>query len=166
MIAVTGFMGAGKSTVGRIVADRLGLPFLDADTVIEQRQDRTIRSLFESEGEAYFREAEHACVADLLRGPDAVVALGGGAVEDARTRAVLAATTVVYLAVTYGQARSRVQDDLRRPMLALGGLDAVYERRRSIYEQLATITVPTDGRRPDAVAADVVTALNRLGGRT
>jgi shikimate kinase len=76
---LVGFMGAGKTTVGRIIAERLGQPFVDSDVLIEQRLGRSIRDIFNTEGEDYFRELEHATVADLVRGPEAVIALGGGA---------------------------------------------------------------------------------------
>jgi shikimate kinase len=99
VVVLVGFMGAGKTTVRRIIAERLGQPFVDSDVLIEQRLGREIRDVFATEGEAYFRELEHATVADLVRGPEAVVALGGGAVEDLRTRAVLRNARVVYLRV-------------------------------------------------------------------
>jgi shikimate kinase len=105
VVVLVGFMGAGKTTVGRIIAERLGQPFVDSDVLIEQRIGREIRDVFATEGEAYFRELKHATVADLVRGPEAVVALGGGAVEDLRTRAVLRNARVVYLRVILGSGR-------------------------------------------------------------
>ena len=118
MVAVlVGFMGAGKTTVGRIIAERLGQPFVDSDVLIEQRLGREIRDIFATEGEAYFRELEHATVADLVRGPEAVIALGGGAVQDRRTRAVLRNARVIYLRVSYDEAMSRIQGDRFRPLL-------------------------------------------------
>src|SRR6478752_3760037 len=89
VVVLVGFMGAGKTTVGHIMAERLGQPFVDSDVLIEQRLGREIRDIFRTEGEPYFRQLEHDTVAGLVRGPDAVIALGGGAVEDPRTRAVL-----------------------------------------------------------------------------
>lgn len=162
MIALIGFMGAGKTTVGHIVAERLGAPFVDTDVVIEQRLGRPIRSVFEREGEAHFREIEHLTVAELVRGPEAVVSLGGGAVQDARTRAVLRNARVVYLQVGYEEALVRIRGDEYRPMLHRPDLSELYARRRPIYQELAAITVSTDGRRPDAVALDVLAALTRL----
>ena len=163
MVAVlVGFMGAGKTTVGRIIAERLGQPFVDSDVLIEQRLGREIRDIFAKEGEAYFRELEHATVADLVRGPEAVIALGGGAVEDRRTRAVLRNARVIYLRVSYDEAMSRIQGDRFRPLLSRPGLDAVYQRRLPIYEDVSVFTIDTDGRRPDAIAHDVLAELTRL----
>jgi shikimate kinase / 3-dehydroquinate synthase len=163
MVAVlVGFMGAGKTTVGHIVAERLGQPFVDSDVLIEQRLGRSIRDVFRTEGEAYFRELEHATVADLVRGQEAVIALGGGAVEDPRTRAALRNARVIYLRVDYAEAMSRVQGDEYRPMLHRPDLDEVYRRRLPVYEDLSLLTIDTDGRRPDAIAREVLTELARL----
>src|SRR5580658_5458706 len=142
MVAVlVGFMGAGKTTVGRIVAERLGQPFVDSDVLIEQRLGRSIRDIFAVEGETYFRELEHATVAELVRGGDTVIALGGGAVEDPRTRAVLRNARVIYLRVGYEEAMSRVKGDEYRPLLHRADLSDVYQRRLSVYEDLAACIV-------------------------
>ena len=162
VVVLVGFMGAGKTTVGHILAERLGQPFVDSDVLIEQRLGRSIRDIFLAEGEAYFRELEHATVADLVRGQDAVIALGGGAAEDPRTRAVLRNARVIYLRVSYEEARSRVQGDEYRPLLRRADLDEVYKRRLPVYEDLSVFAIDTDGRRPDAIALDVLAKLTRL----
>jgi 3-dehydroquinate synthase/shikimate kinase/3-dehydroquinate synthase len=163
MVAVlVGFMGAGKTTVGHIVAERLGQPFVDSDVLIEQRLGRSIRDIFLTEGETYFRELEHATVAELVRGEETVIALGGGAVEDPRTRAVLRKARVIYLRVGYHEAMSRVQGDEYRPMLHRPDLDELYKKRLPVYEDLSVLTIDTDGRRPDAVAREVLAELTRL----
>src|ERR1700745_3131948 len=160
MVAViVGFMGAGKTTVGRIIAERLGQPFVDSDVLIEQRLGRDIRDVFRTEGEPYFRQLEHDTVAGLGRGPDAVIALGGGAIEDPRTRAVLRNARVVYLRVSYDEALARVKSDEFRPLLHRPALDEVYKRRLSAYEGISVLTVDTDGRRPDAVALEALARL-------
>jgi len=158
-VVLVGFMGAGKTTVGHIIAERLGLPFVDSDVLIEQRLGRAIRDIFTTEGEAYFRQLEHVTVADLVRGPEAVIALGGGAVEDPRSRAVLRDARVVYLRVSYDEAMSRVKSDEFRPMLHRPDLDEVYQRRVPVYEDLSVLTVDTGGRRPGAVALEVLSGL-------
>jgi shikimate kinase len=162
MVAVlVGFMGAGKTTIGHIVAERLGQPFVDSDVLIEQRLGRQIRDIFATEGEAYFRELEHATVTELVHGPDAVIALGGGAVEDRRTRAVLRQAQVVYLRVSYDEAMSRIRGGATRPLLTRPDLDQVYQRRLPNYEDASVFTIDTDGREPQAIAQDVLAELTR-----
>ena len=162
VVVLVGFMGAGKTTVGHILAERLGQPFVDSDVLIEQRLGRDIRDIFRTEGEPYFRQLEHVTVAGLVRGQDAVVALGGGAVEDPRSQAVLRHARVVYLRVSYDEAMARVSSDEFRPMLHRPGLDEVYQRRLPVYEDLSVLTVDTDGRGPDAVALEILSRLTRL----
>jgi 3-dehydroquinate dehydratase type I len=162
VVVLVGFMGAGKTTVGQIMAERLGQPFVDSDVLIEQRLGRDIRDIFRTEGEPYFRQLEHVTVAGLVRGPDAVVALGGGAAEDPRTRAALRHARVVYLRVSYEEAMARVKSDEFRPMLHRPGLDELYRRRLPVYEDLSVLTVDTDGRRPHAVALEVLAQLTEL----
>jgi len=164
VVVLVGFMGAGKTTVGHIMAERLGLPFVDSDVLIEQRQGREIREIFRAEGEPYFRQLEHETVAGLVRGRDAVIALGGGAVEDPRSRAVLRNARVVYLRVSYDEALARVKSDEFRPMLHRPDLDEVYRRRVPAYEDVSVLTVDTDGLRPDAVALEVLAQLTRRPG--
>jgi shikimate kinase len=162
MIVLVGFMGAGKTTVGQLLAERLGLPFADSDQVIEQRARRPVRQVFAEEGEPAFRALEHQVIADLLDGPDLVLALGGGAAEHPGTRERLATAQVVYLQVGYDQALARVGGDgdpQRRPLLARPDLAATYQRRLPLYAGIATLTVGTDGRHPEAVGQDILARL-------
>jgi shikimate kinase len=159
MIVLVGFMGAGKTTVGHLLSERLGLPFVDSDLVIEQRSGRSVRQIFAEDGEPAFRELEHQVVADLLDGPGAVLALGGGAAENPRTRDRLATAQVVYLYVGYEQAMRRVGGDPGRPLLARPGLAATYERRLPLYAEIATLTVSTDDRDPEAISQDILASL-------
>jgi shikimate kinase len=165
VIVIIGFMGAGKTTVGRLLADRLELPFLDSDLVIEQRAGRQVREIFAEDGEPAFRALEHDVIADLLDGPDAVLALGGGAPEHAGTQATLKQADVVYLQVGYQQAMQRIAGDELRPLLARPGLDAVYQRRLDVYGAVASLTIATDGRAPEAIATNIIDHLRagRLG---
>ncbi|HWG03024.1 MAG TPA: shikimate kinase [Trebonia sp.] len=162
MIVVAGFMGAGKTTVGRLLADKLGVPFLDADEVIEARAGRPIRELFAADGEPAFRALEHAVIADLLAGPAAVLALGGGAAGHEATRALLTSGTaaVVYLRVAFAEALARVGGDTGRPMLARPDVPAVYAARQAVYASVATLTVDTDGRAPEDVVAEILARLD------
>lgn len=155
-------MGAGKTTVGHIVAERLGMPFVDSDLVIEQRLQRPIRDIFATEGEAWFRDVERQVIDELVRGPSAVVALGGGALGDARTRAVLRNSHVVYLDVELAEAMDRVRHDEYRPLLHREGLDKLYSERDPVYRDIAGLRVDTNGRRPEAVAREVLGFLTAL----
>src|SRR5579863_3828876 len=172
MIVLVGFMGAGKSTVGPLLASGLGLPFADLDQVIEQQQGRSVRDIFAAGGEAAFRAVEREALASFLAGPDAVLALGGGAVEDPASRRLLRSVSavsvsaisvsVVYLEVGYDEALRRVGRDAGRPMLARADLADIYRRRLAGYEAVATLTVATGGRPAEAVCDEVMAGLTRL----
>jgi shikimate kinase len=156
VIVLVGFMGAGKSTVGRLLAAKLGLPFTDSDQVIEDRAGKPIRRIFADEGEPAFRELEHAVIAEQLAGPDVVLALGGGAAGHPATRALLAGVPVVCLRVGYAEALARVGGDEGRPMLARPDVEALHAERQVLYSSVATLTVDTDGRAPDDIALDIL----------
>ena len=167
MIVLVGLMGAGKTTVGTLLADRLGLPFTDTDHAVEQSAGRPIRQIFAEDGEPAFRALEHQVIAGLLDGPPSVLALGGGAPEYGPTRDRLAAdptAQVIYLHVGYEQALKRVGGDARRPLLARPDLPALYQRRLPVYAAVATLTVPTDGRSPEAISEDLLARLERASG--
>jgi 3-dehydroquinate synthase/shikimate kinase/3-dehydroquinate synthase len=164
VIVLVGFMGAGKTTVGRLLADKLGLRFADSDQVIEQRRGRSVREIFAEDGEAAFRAAEHEVLAELMRGPEAVVAVGGGAVENQASRRLLRAARVIYLQVGYDEAMRRVGGDAGRPLLRRPDLDDVYRRRLAVYQSVATVTVATAGRPADAVCLEVIGRLAREPG--
>jgi shikimate kinase len=162
MIVLVGFMGAGKTTVGTLLAARLGLPFADSDQVLEDHSGRPIRQIFAEDGEPTFRALEYEVIAGLLDGPPMVLALGGGAPGHPPTRARLTcdpAAEVVYLHVGYDQAMRRVGGDEGRPLLARPDLPALYERRLPVYAAVATLTVPTDGRGPEDISEDILTRL-------
>jgi shikimate kinase len=170
VIVLVGFMGAGKTTVGTLLAARLGLPFTDSDHVIEQRAARPIRQIFAEDGEPAFRALEHQVIAALLDGPPAVLALGGGAPGYPPTRDRLIAdlaAQVVYLHVGYEQALDRVgggADPGSRPLLARPDLPGLYRSRLPVYAAVATLTVPTDGRPPGAICEDLLARLERASG--
>jgi len=155
-------MGAGKTTVGRLVAERIGVGFADSDQLVEERCGKSVQDIFVEDGEDAFRALERATVARALEQHDGVLSLGGGAVLDPGTRTLLAGRPVVFLRVGLADAVKRVGLGTGRPLL-LGNVRArvkqLLDERAPIYEALARIAVDTDGREPAVIAAEIVTAL-------
>jgi shikimate kinase len=157
-----GAPGAGKSTVGEAVAGLLGVPFVDSDAIIEERAGKPIPEIFFDDGEDAFRALEREAIAEALSGFDGILALGGGAILNAATRALLAGHTVVYLSVELSDAVKRVGLGAGRPLLAVNPratLKYLLDQRRPLYAEVATHTVVTDGREPEEIAAEVAALL-------
>ena len=157
-----GTMGAGKTTVGRLVAERLDLPFADSDQLVEERAGKSVQDIFVDDGEQTFRDLERSIVAETLENHDGVLSLGGGAVLDPATQALLAAHQVVFLKVGLSAAVKRVGLGVGRPLL-LGNVRArikqLLDERTPVYQGLARITVNTDDRSAREVADEVVDAI-------
>jgi shikimate kinase len=162
-ILLIGFMGSGKSTVGRIVADALGLAFVDLDAEVVSVQGRTIPEIFAAQGESAFRVAESAALEQLFRAESTVVACGGGVVLDDANRSLLKRLgTVVYLQVSAEEAIARIGDTSGRPLLAGGGVamaSALLRSREALYEATADLSVTTVCRTPREVADAVVASI-------
>ena len=161
-VVLVGAPGAGKTTVGRLVAERLGLPFRDTDHDVEATAGKTVAEVFLDDGEVAFRVAEAAAVRSALDGYDGVLALGGGAVLDPATRAALAGQTVVQLEVGLTDASTRVGLSGVRPVLALNPravLKGLLDERAPLYAEVATAVVDTGGRTAEQVADAVLAAL-------
>lgn len=155
--------GAGKSTVGRLVADRRGVGFRDTDSDIEAVAGKSVSDIFVEDGEPRFRELEAGAVASALADHDGVLALGGGAVVNADVRAQLHGHRVVFLDVGLAAAAERVGFAQARPLLVVNPraeLKRLMAERRPHYESVATAVVLTDERTPEDVAAEVVTLLS------
>ncbi len=151
-------MGAGKTSVGQLLAAAWQTRFRDADDLVEAASGRPIRTIFIEEGEAGFRARERSVLERLLRDPDGVVALGGGAVEHHGLGALLRPWFVVYLSVPYEVALERVGGDVGRPMLGRPDLRSVFERRQPRYQALADLEVDATAA-PSVVAAAVLRAV-------
>jgi shikimate kinase len=162
LVVLVGPMGVGKSTVGRLLAERLGVAYRDTDDDIVAEQGRTIAEIFVDAGEPAFRAIEARAVARALAGHDGVLALGGGAVLDARTRELLAGLPVVFLDADAGEAVRRIGQDPGRPLLAGDPhrrWRALAAARRPLYAEVARAVVDTGGRTPEGVAEAVLAAL-------
>ena len=159
---LVGPMGAGKTTIGELVAAALGLSFRDTDADIVASTGKPISEIFIDEGEEAFRTLERAAVATALSTFDGILALGGGAILAEPTRILLRGHTVVYLSVGLNDAVSRVGLGSGRPLLSVNPratLRYLLDQRRPLYEEVATITLVTDGRKPEDLADELVTRL-------
>jgi shikimate kinase len=160
-------MGAGKSTIGRLLAKELRLPFKDSDKEIEQRTGASIPLIFDVEGEGGFREREHAVIADLCRLDGVVLATGGGAVmrEDNR-KALRAGGRVVYLCTSVDQQLERTARDRNRPLLQAadprGVLANLMAVRDPLYRSIADVIIETDERPPRLVVMEILDRLASL----
>lgn len=165
VVVLVGPPGAGKTTVGEIVAGRLGADLRDTDQDVEAAAGVTVQEIFLSDGEAHFRELEERAVATALTEHEGVLSLGGGAVLSAATRERLVAHRVVFLDVSLSGAASRVGLGAGRPLL-LGNvrsrLKALLDERRTLYEEVADLTVATDALEPATVADRIVDWLQHV----
>ncbi|MYV73323.1 shikimate kinase [Streptomyces sp. SID1046] len=155
-------MGSGKSTVGALLAERLGVPYRDTDADIVAAQGREISDIFVDEGEPYFRDLERQAVATAVAGHTGVLALGGGAVLDEGTRTLLAGLPVAYLSMDVEEAVRRVGLGAARPLLAVNPRRQwreLMDARRPLYTEVARVVVATDDRTPEEVAQAVLDAL-------
>ena len=167
-VALVGLPGAGKSAVGRRLGQRLQLPFIDSDQVVEQRIGCSIREFFEREGESRFREVEQAVIADLSSSADGVVATGGGSVLREANRAQLRDHfRVIYLRSTPEDLFRRLRHDVKRPLLQvadpLGRLRELHAVRDPLYRETAHDVIET-GRPSVAMLVNMIVMQLELAG--
>jgi shikimate kinase len=160
-IVLVGPMGSGKSAVGRRLAARLGLTFVDSDEEIEARTGVDIGYIFEREGEPGFRVREAELIDELSRRPGCVIATGGGAVLHPDSRGRLRSRgCVVYLRTSVDQQLARTRRNTKRPLLAnddpRGTLEKLMQARAPLYEEMADLTVDTDGRKVRTVVEEIL----------
>jgi len=159
-------MGAGKSTIGRLLASQLGLPFLDSDRVIEERTGADIPWIFDVEGEEGFRQRESAVLGDLLGAEAVVLATGGGIVlkDINRQRMQLADGVVFYLSASIEQLLERTSKDKKRPLLQVDDpemkIRELLKQRDPLYIEVSDYVIKTDRRSPKAVVQEIISQLN------
>lgn len=163
-------MGAGKSTIGRLLAKELRLPFKDSDKEIEQRTGANIPWIFDREGEAGFREREQAVIGELCAADGLVLATGGGAVmREENRRALHAGGRVVYLHASVEQQVSRTARDRNRPLLRTANpaqvLSDLLALRDPLYREIADVVIETDERPPRMVVMEILARLAELAPR-
>jgi shikimate kinase len=168
-IVLTGFMGSGKSTLGPLLAARLGWNFIDVDDVIEGEAGTTIAEIFAHHGEAAFRERERETIARLAQADSLVLALGGGAIEHQATRTLLLTapgTLLVHLEVELATTLKRCQGtEQTRPILAdQANLAARYQRRLPLY-RMAHVSIPVDALFPEQAVEQILSALGPSCGK-
>jgi shikimate kinase len=167
LVVLIGPPGAGKSAVGPLLADRLGVEFRDTDTEVGAAAGKPVSDIFIENGEETFRELERAAAAgalDALRQHGGVLALGSGAVLDAGIQHLLDGLPVVYLSAQFGTVARRI--GLDRPRIVIPGnprgrLRAMLDERDTIYQRLAAVTVPTDDLDPDELAAELAARITK-----
>ncbi|MFH2068503.1 MAG: shikimate kinase [Candidatus Omnitrophota bacterium] len=173
-IILTGFMGAGKSVTGKILARQLNLKFIDTDHLIEEKAGRSIKEIFHLQGEPFFRSLEKKVVAAVARKDGVVIAVGGGAILDPGNRRNLKKNgTVIFLMVSPDWVRKRVAGDASRPLLNTSKnvgeglyplpkektIKNLLSRRMPLYRK-ADICVDTDNKTPGVVAQEIITRIN------
>jgi len=157
-LILIGFMGSGKTTVGKILATRLGWELVDTDELVEARTGEPVRQIFRDHGERAFRDREAEALASLAQKRRIVVATGGGAPAQPRNLPFFSGRAAVFhLRVSLQTVRQRTHGDAGRPLLSLSenALRALYESRQPVYDSMGA-PVETDGRTPEEVAQDIL----------
>lgn len=165
-IVLVGVPGAGKTTVGRLLAESLGQEFFDSDQVIETQVGKSVSDIFTQDGESVFRSLEHDVIARLLQSSGGVVALGGGALGNSETRNAVKGATTIWLVAGLAQAVDRVGMNRNRPLLlgnVRGQLAELMTAREPLYKEVATIVIDTSKLSPDEVVSDILTELEKVG---
>ena len=158
-LVFVGAPGSGKTTIGKQVAEKLGVEFIDVDNEIEMDEKTTISEIFVQKGEAYFRQLEREKISELLNSFNGVLSLGGGSVLDETTRQALAIAPVVWLKVSSGDASSRVGLGLSRPVLmgnVRSTLVKLLEERTPLYEEVADWEIDTSKKSIEEVVQEVL----------
>ena len=164
-IVLVGVPGAGKTTVGKLLAKNLGMNFFDSDQVIESRAGKSVSDIFTQDGEPAFRKLEHDVIVELLDSNNVVLALGGGSLGNDETRAKVKDATTVWLVAGLAQAVDRVGMNRNRPLLlgnVRGQLADLMAAREPFYKEVAAIAVDTSKLIPSEVVTEIVSELGKI----
>jgi len=164
-IVLVGVPGAGKTTVGKLLAKNLGIDFFDSDQVIESRAGKSVSDIFTQDGEPAFRKLEHDVIVELLDSNNVVLALGGGSLGNDETRAKVKDATTVWLVAGLAQAVDRVGMNRNRPLLlgnVRGQLADLMAAREPFYKEVAAIAVDTSKLIPSEVVTEIVSELGKI----
>ncbi len=164
-IVLVGVPGAGKTTVGKLLAKNLGIDFFDSDQVIESRAGKSVSDIFTQDGEPAFRKLEHDVIVELLDSNNVVLALGGGSLGNDETRAKVKDAKTVWLVAGLAQAVDRVGMNRNRPLLlgnVRGQLADLMAAREPFYKEVAAIAVDTSKLIPSEVVTEIVSELGKI----
>ncbi|MBR1461221.1 shikimate kinase [bacterium] len=160
-IVLIGMMGTGKSTIGKYLAEKLNLKFIDIDSTIEKFQQMSIAQIFETKGEEYFRDIEREYIMNTFEN-NSVIALGGGAYEDKETRRFLMNSLIIHLKTSPNIIYERIKNDKTRPLLkdqmTVEKIAQIYNSRAINYEK-ANITITTDNKTPKEIVKEIMEAI-------
>jgi len=159
-IVLIGMMGSGKSTLGKLLAQQLGLAFIDIDSVIEKKEQMSVSEIFAQKSEAYFREVEKSTILSVFKPENLVISLGGGAFENSETRDYLLQNAkVIYLKTTPQTIFERIKNDNSRPLLygkmSVEHISDIINKRKTNYES-AHLTVETDNKTPAKIIREIL----------
>jgi shikimate kinase len=162
-IALIGMMGSGKSTIGKLLADKLNLNFIDTDEEIIKLSNCSINKIFETQGEEAFRAIETIVLSKALKLDNQIIATGGGIIKKDQNRELLKAVTTIYLTADKATIFERVKNDTSRPLLNTENLvdtiEKILSEREHLYEQ-SKITVDTTNKTPKEVVNEIIEKIN------
>ncbi len=159
-IVLIGMMGSGKTTIGKLLGEKLTLRSIDIDVIIEQNEKRTVSEIFQNEGEKYFRNIERETIKKNFTNKDLIISLGGGAFEDQLTQELLLKnSTVIYLKTSPNVILERIKNNTNRPLLknqmTVEKIQSIILQRQKNYE-LANITILTDNKNTDRIVEEIL----------
>lgn len=162
-IVLTGMMGSGKTSIGKLLAKKFNLQFADIDNLIEQQENMSISEIFTLKGEEYFRNIEKIIIRNIFKNSDMVIALGGGAFENKQTRNfLLQNASVIYLQTEPETIFHRLTNDNTRPLLcgnmSIEKINEIIEQRKQNYES-ASFLINTDNKKPTAIVEEITGVL-------